>query len=126
MGDDCSPAKAIRLWSDNLERRWSGLHIGEPTVGRTDGALRLSVPVFLGEISPDFVRVELFADEVDGKPAEVVVLHQEQTIPGAVNGFIYAGEIATGRDADAYTVRIIPYHADVFVPAELPLIAWQH
>jgi starch phosphorylase len=57
--------------------------------------------------------------------AEVVALHQEQAIPGTVNAYIYAGEVATSRPAEDYTVRVVPYHEGVHVPGELPLIVWQ-
>jgi glycogen phosphorylase len=54
------------------------------------------------------------------------VLHQEQPIPGALNGYIYAGEVAALRSGDDYTVRVVPYRRGVQIPAELPLISWQH
>ena len=79
----------------------------------------------MGEVSPGAVRVELFADAKDGSSAEVAILHQEQAIAGAMNGYIYAGEVGDLRPAEDYTVRIVPYHADAPVPAELPLIVWQ-
>ena len=53
------------------------------------------------------------------------MLHQEHAIPGSTNGYIYAGAVDTSRPAEDYTVRVVPYHADAFLPAELPLIAWQ-
>ena len=83
------------------------------------------MPVFLGDVSDDQIRVELFADAKHDAAAEAVVLHKEQAIPGALNGFIYGGALATGRAVEEYTVRIVPYHPDAQLPAELPLIAWQ-
>jgi starch phosphorylase len=83
------------------------------------------VPVFLGEIAPSSIQVQLFADVNGDKPAEAVLLHQEQAIPGALNGYIYAGEVPALRPADDYTVRVIPYREGVQVPAELSLVAWQ-
>jgi starch phosphorylase len=69
--------------------------------------------------------VQLFANVLGDRPAEVVVLHKEQAIPGALNGFIYAGEVPAARPAEDYTVRVVPYREGVQVPAELTLIAWQ-
>jgi glycogen phosphorylase len=125
LANGCALAKDIHAWADHLQRHWSSLHIGNPTVGHIDNEWRFSVPVFLGEISPESIHVELFADAEDGTLAEVIILHKEQIIPGTLNGYIYAGEVAVSRPAQDYTVRIVPYHENVYVPAELPLIAWQ-
>jgi starch phosphorylase len=54
------------------------------------------------------------------------MIHQEQAIPGSTNGYIYAGAITTSRPVEDFTVRVVPYHPNALLPAELPLIAWQH
>jgi len=121
----CAEAREARAWAETLTRRWLGLHIERPTISRTQDRWRVSVPVFLGEISPSSVQVQLFADVHDDTPAEAVVLHQEQSIPGAMNGYIYAGEVEALKPVDDYTVRVIPHREGVQVPAELALVAWQ-
>jgi starch phosphorylase len=123
--ENCASARAAREWAETLARRWAGLHIERPAISRAENTWRVSVPIFLGEISPAWVQVQWFADVSGDKLAEAVVLHQEQAIPGALNGFIYAGEVPALRPADDYTVRVVPYRTGVQVPAELPLIAWQ-
>jgi starch phosphorylase len=123
--DACAAARAARDWAETLTRRWSDLHIEKPNVTRAQDRWRVSVPIFLGEIAPSSIQVQLFADVNGDKPAEAVVLHQEQTIPGALNGYIYAGEVPALRPADDYTVRVIPHREGVQVPAELSLVAWQ-
>ncbi len=125
LADNCSLAKALNHWSKCLRRGWSSLHIGQPTILRSDGRFRYSVPVFLGEVHPDFVRVELFADEIDGLPAEVIALYQEQAIPGSAHGYVFAAEVAGTRGAEEYTLRVVPHHDAAQIPAELPLNAWQ-
>ncbi|MBV9569762.1 MAG: alpha-glucan family phosphorylase [Alphaproteobacteria bacterium] len=123
--DACAKARGAREWADNLARRWPGLQIEKPTIAGCENRWRVSVPVFLGEIPPKSVQVQLFANVNGEKPAEAVVLHQEHKIPGALNGYIYAGEVPVTRPADDYTVRIVPFRDGVQIPAELPLIAWQ-
>ncbi|HEY3776785.1 MAG TPA: alpha-glucan family phosphorylase [Rhizomicrobium sp.] len=124
-GQGAALARGLHEWAETLRSRWPSLHLGQPSIGEADGRLRFSVPAFLGEVPPDFVRVELFADEEAGKPAEVIALHREQAIPGAANGYVYAGEVEGPRPANDYTLRLVPHHDDAFVPAELPLITWQ-
>lgn len=125
LAQDCAHAKALSNWAEHLRRHWSRLHIGQPTIRGAEGRFIISAPVFLGEIQPQCVRVELFADERDGKTAEVVALHQEQSIPGSAQGYIYAGEVADSRPVEDYTLRIVPSHEGALVPTEIPLIAWQ-
>lgn len=125
LKDECAKAKALNEWYRALTRRWATLHIGSSTVSRANSAWQFAVPVYLGEISPDSVHVELFADSSGELPPEVILLHQEHAIPGSNNSYIYAGIVKTPRPANDYTVRVVPYHLDAMLPTELPLIAWQ-
>ena len=79
----------------------------------------------MGEVPPEDASVELVAADRANESAEVVILHQEYAIPGTVNGYIYAGEVAARRPIEDYTVRVVPFHADAHIPTELPLISWQ-
>ena len=112
-------------WLDSLEHHWSSLHIGQPNFSRDQEQWRVSVPIFLEEVSDSQVHVELFADATGDMPAEAIALHKEQAIPGAMNGYVYGGAMPASRAVEDYTVRIVPYHPDAQLPAELPLIAWQ-
>jgi starch phosphorylase len=125
IADENRLAKQLCQWAVTVRSHWQSLHMGQPAVTQNHERWRFSVPIFLGEISPDCVRVELFADERAGSPAEVIQLHQEQQIPGSAHGYVYAGEVASARRADDYTLRIVPYHDAAFIPSEFPLIAWQ-
>jgi glycogen phosphorylase len=118
-------AQDLHKWSEELRRRWSGLHIGQPTALREKEQWRVSVPIFLGEVLADQVRVELFADASEDRAAEAIALPKEQPIPGAFNGYIYGGLLPGDREFEEYTVRIVPHHEGAYLPAELPLIHWQ-
>ena len=83
------------------------------------------VPVYMGEVSPGSVRIEMFAESKGPYQPEVILLHREQEIPGASNGYIYAGRVDTNRPAEDYTVRAVAHHPDAILPTELPLITWQ-
>jgi starch phosphorylase len=120
--DQFAVAKALETWSARLRRTWPSLHIGAPSVSPAGDGWRFSVPVFLGEVAPADVRVELFADAA----APVVApLRQENAIPGAASGYIFTGQAPGSRPAGDFTVRVVPSALAAFVPAELPLIAWQ-
>lgn len=126
MKDRCAASKAMNQWSRTVHARWNGLHIGNPVASQTDSTTHVVVPVYLGELTPDSVRVEMFADQTTEYAPEVIMLHQEHAIAGSTNGYIYAGAISSTRPYEEYTVRVVPYHPNAFLPAELPIICWQH
>jgi len=125
LKEKCAKARNLNKWSRAIHEQWPTLHIGNPTINRANKAWHVFVPVYLGEVPASSVRIELFADATGEHSSEVILLHQEQTIPGSRNGYIYAGAVETSRPADDYTVRAVPYHADALLPTEFPLIAWQ-
>ena len=121
--DGGEPARAMQGWEARLRRHWPGLHIGETSLSRDDRAWHFSVPVYLGEIAPADVAVQLYADPRDAGPAFVGELLRGDAIIGPSH--IYTGTAPATRPAEEYTIRIIPHHPGVRVPAELPLILWQ-
>ncbi|MFI5012187.1 MAG: alpha-glucan family phosphorylase [Hyphomicrobiales bacterium] len=118
-------AKELANWSARLRRDWPSLHIGDPIVGRVEAGWRFAVPVVLGEVAPEDVRVELYADRAEGKVPDIIPLSRVRAISRAVNGYIYAGQAPASRPAGDFTVRVIPCRREALVPAELALIAWQ-
>jgi len=120
MADDGAPAKALAQWIQRLRRGWPSLHIAAPTVHASEEGWSFSAPVFLGELAPEDVRVELYAEGPLAVP-----LARRQAIPGAVNGYVYVGDAPGSRPAGDYTVRVLPSREGADVPLELPLIAWQ-
>lgn len=82
-------------------------------------AWHICVPVYLGEVPAEWVRVELYADTEQGQPAECALMSEGAPIAGAIQGYLYAR-----RPAEHYTPRVRVARDGVFVPAELGLIAW--
>jgi starch phosphorylase len=71
------------------------------------------------------VRVELYADAVNGEEPLRQEMHQGDQITGAVNGYVYHATVAASRPAWHFTPRIIPHHPAARVPMEAALILWQ-
>ncbi len=123
--DQAQVARALRSWERSLYRHWSQLHFGPLKIDGADDDVDVSVAVYLGDISPDWIQVELYADAKDGQAPTVVPMMKGDVIPGTKNGFVYHGK-ANGRAAIGnYTVRARPLHESAQLPVELPLIAWQ-
>jgi starch phosphorylase len=83
------------------------------------------VQVYLDDLDPSAVKVELYANGVDGSVAERVEMKRVRQLVGALNGFAYRATVPAARPATDYTVRLVPYHAGVAVPLEEGHILWQ-
>jgi glycogen phosphorylase len=123
--DGGEPARAMRRWEVRLRQHWPGLHLGETSLSCDDGAWRFSVPVYLGEIAPDEVVVQLYAEPCGDEAPFLGEFRRGEAITGAANGHIYTGSAPATRPAEDYTVRIIPAHPGARIPNELPLVLWQ-
>ncbi len=64
LKDNCAKARDLNEWSRSVHKRWPTLHIGNPTINRTDKGWHVFVPVYLGEVPASSVSIELFADAV--------------------------------------------------------------
>ena len=118
-------ARAIDLWARQLEQHWGGIRFGEVTAARSGGDLAFSVPVWLGAIRPDDVRVEVYANPEHPQPPVVHPMTPVEAIPGEANASIYRVRFESARSASQFTPRVVPRHPDARVPMEVPLIAWQ-
>lgn len=118
-------ARELCCWEMNLRQNWHELHFGRMDAAREDETWRVSLPVYLGEVEPDSVTVELYAESGDGERASIVPLGRDESIVGAKNGFVYVGYVTATRPIDDYTARIVPCHPKVSIPMEIPFIYWQ-
>ena len=118
-------AVAMRDWECRLRRAWPRLRISDPTIGRNAGAWQFSVPIELGDIGADEVRVELYAEPQGAGPPFVGAMERGAAIAGSSNGHLYLGTAAATRPARDYTIRVTPAYDGVHIPAELGLISWQ-
>ena len=111
-------------WEAHLAKNWSSLRFGSATVQKQGEDNLFQVQVFLGEMKPDAIGVELYANgEKDSGPV-IQQMTPGERLAGADAGFTYAAKVATTRPASDYTPRIIPHHEDVSVPLEASSILW--
>jgi starch phosphorylase len=112
-------------WQQALARKWSALRFGEMTVETEDGQHAFLVHVYLNDLDPEAVRVELYADGIPGGATvrqEMARLHQ---LVAAATGYAYHACLPADRPASDYTARLIPRHDGASVPLEAPQILWQ-
>jgi starch phosphorylase len=112
-------------WRRELDQKWAALRFGEVKL-ETDGEQHVfEVQVYLDDLDPEAVRVELYADGGNGTAPERVEMKRVRQLVGATNGYAYRGGVPAARPATDYTARLIPHRDDVAVPLEAARILWQ-
>ena len=112
-------------WRHGLERGWAHLRFGEVKVETDEKRHRFEAQVYLNGLDPEAVRVELYADGVNGGDPVRLPMERGRPLVGAENGYAYGAEVPATRPAADYTARVIPHRAGVAVPLEAPQILWQ-
>ncbi|MGB5495177.1 MAG: hypothetical protein WBM97_11945 [Sedimenticolaceae bacterium] len=112
-------------WRHALEQKWPALRFGEVTLESDAEQHVFEIQVYLDELDPTAVRVELCADGAAGAAPERVEMKCVRQLVGAVNGYAYRAAVPAARTATAYTPRLIPQHDGVAIPLEDARILWQ-
>jgi starch phosphorylase len=123
--DGARVATELIAWHSALARGWASIHLGRLTATTTGSGWAFQVQVYLGELAPEQVRVEMYAEGTAEEPSPVrVAMEAGETLPGATGGAVYEACIATARAAGDFTPRVIPHHPAAIVPLEAPWILW--
>jgi starch phosphorylase len=115
----------IANWKHEVEKNWANLRFGEVTADTRSEQHTFTVQVYLNGIAADAVRVELYADGLNGGEPVRQELMRGQRLVGAENGYVYSGTVPATRPAADYTARVIPHCSGVAVPLEADPILWQ-
>ncbi|MGA2352322.1 MAG: alpha-glucan family phosphorylase [Terracidiphilus sp.] len=111
-------------WQVELAKHWSALRFGPATVEQQGEQYLFHVQVFLDDVDPDAVGVELYAEaQKDGEPITQAMIRGER-LAGAASAFTYSASVPTSRPVSDYTPRLVPRHEGAFVPLEAPFILW--
>ena len=121
---DLRLARELRRWLRELRQHWPDIHWGNREVATRDGEHAFRVQVYLGELPPESVRVELYAEPRPGQAPERHPLRRDHPLAGSAGGYLYVGTAPASRPAVDYTPRLVPAHAEALVPAEAPFIHW--
>ncbi len=112
-------------WRDAIEQKWVSLRFGEMKVVTDAGQHVFEVQVYLDDLDPESVLVELYANGSESGSPEKVNMKRVRQLVGAIHGYIYRVEMPASRPSSDYTARLIPYFKDVSVPLENNRIIWQ-
>jgi len=112
-------------WQHAVDRKWSSLRFEDMRVETNADEHLFEVEIFLNDLDPDAVRVELYADGINGddpvrQEMKCVRPHSETT-----RICVYRAMVPNTRPGGDYTARVIPCHSGVAIPLESAQILWQ-
>jgi glycogen phosphorylase len=123
--DKGAVGRQVANWQRALEQKWTTLRFGEVRVETRGEQHVFEAQVYLNDLDPSAVRVELYADGVIGSTS----VRQEMTcvrqLAGAWGGYVYTAAVSASRAVGDYTARVIPHCPGVAVPLEAVHILWQ-
>jgi glycogen phosphorylase len=121
----CALGRQIVEWRRTVEQQWAALRFGDVKVETIGARHGFEVDVFVNDLDPAAVRVQLYADGVNGDGPVRQVMTRLRRLEGADGGHTYRAQVAATRPATDYTVRVVPYHDGVAVPLEAAQVLWQ-
>jgi glycogen phosphorylase len=117
--------KQVVDWRQAVDREWGSLRFGELRVESSADQHAFEVEIFLNDLDPNAVRVELYADGINGGDPVRVEMKCARTLPEAARGCVHRATVPATRPAGNYTARMIPQRSGVAVPLESARILWQ-
>jgi starch phosphorylase len=117
-------ATEILMWQVQVARLWDRVRFGALTVDHAGGRMKFSLHVYLAELAPEEVSVELFADADNCEGHITIEMTNAQPLIASAGGYLYTAELPDDRPETDYTPRIVPYMNGVHVPLENAHILW--
>jgi len=112
-------------WQHNLEQKWTALRFGEVKLETGGDHHVFDVQVYLDDLDPKTVRVELYAEGVIGSAPVRQEMKRVRQLTGATGGYVYSAAVSAARPATDYTARVIPHCDGVAIPLENARILWK-
>jgi starch phosphorylase len=114
----------LLTWRKQLERYWGAARFMAVDVQTNGEQYTFHVHVDLGGLDPEGVRLELYAEGLNGGTPVRQPMTRMARVADSTNLFLYAGDVQASRSSSDFTPRLIPFHAGASVPLEAPFILW--
>ena len=112
-------------WKQTLRQQWATLQFGDVKVQTNAAQHVFEAEVYLNDLDPKTVRVELYADGIHGSDPIRLEMTRVRQLAGASGGYLYSAAVSAARPSTDYTARVIPHYDGVAVPLEDAHILWQ-
>jgi starch phosphorylase len=124
VADKAREAVTLCRWRESLEEHWEKLHFGRLDIKKEGNNYIVTLAVYLDELDPEAVQVQLYAEPQGSKEPEIYVMDRGEKLTGAMNGYLYHTRLPVHRPAGDYTPRIVPFSHSATVPLEERHILW--
>jgi glycogen phosphorylase len=125
IGNKGAIGRQIVDWRHAVDRKWGALRFGDLRVVANNDHHLFEVEIFLNDLDPIEVRVELYADGINGGDPIRQEMKCAPALPDASRSIVYRATVPTSRPASDYTPRVMPHRSGVAVPMESARILWQ-
>jgi starch phosphorylase len=112
-------------WKHRLQQKWAALHFGEVKAETHGEQHAFAVQVYLDDLTPEAVGVELYADAVTGGAPVRQDMSRDIQTPGTSGWHVYRATVPASRPQADFTARLIPHFDGVAIPLEETRILWQ-
>jgi glycogen phosphorylase len=116
IADRGATGRQIVDWRNSLEQKWASLHFGEVKVETLGYKHEFEVQIWLNDLDPEAVRVELYADGVKGRAPVRQEMKRSDGSAGAPGRHVYTAAVSSARSSSDYAARAIPHFEGVFYP----------
>jgi glycogen phosphorylase len=123
--EHAKPAVELLEWERAVRENWPHMRFGEVHVETREETHFFEVPVYLDDMNADAVRVELYAEGLNGDPPMRQPMQRGHELLGSAGGFTYTASVPATRPSSDFTPRVVPYRDGAFVPLEANEILWQ-
>ena len=125
IANEGSVGRQMVVWRHSLEKKWAMLRFGEVKVATRGEQHVFEAQVYLDDLDPKAVRVELCADEMSGGAAVRQEMKRVRQLSAVSGGWVYSAAVSAARPPADYTARVIPQCDGVAIPLEDARILWQ-
>ena len=109
-----------------LNQKWNMIRFGDVVVKSSENNHDFVVQVFFGELDPELVQLELYAEGINGESPSRIKMKKVEKPDENASGYFYSASVSSQRPSSDYTPRIISGIPDISVPLEAGNIIWQH
>ena len=131
--DQFSRAKALALWKAHVRSNWPQVRIETveaPAVNqfKVGDKVEAKARIHLGDLKPEDVAVELYLGRLDtkGNITDAGATRMEHVESHTDGTYLYAASAVPCHNSGlhGYTIRVMPWHEDLWSPWETGLLAW--
>lgn len=116
--------KKLYEWKQSLQKKWQVIRFEDVQAEAKEGEIHFEVRLYLDEIDPDGVQLELFAAGTGDEPFIRRKFDRIRSLEGSNASYLYRCSVISNRPVGDFTPRVIPCAEGATVPLEASQILW--